>query len=156
MGKSVNLFIRLTYMLEEKSISAVSQDTAIPYTTLYNFAKGNRNLPEKWENVLYNAYARETYSRLRKLGYDVATASIRRYTSPEQLHMYSLSGRQNQELYTLFNVQRKNRDKTLTLKEAMQDESWQYYFERIGNAIKRRQDYIEKHPEREFKYPDRD
>lgn len=150
---SVNLFNRLSYMLEESSINSIVVDTGIPYTTLYEFSKQRRNLPSRYENVLYNAYSRDVYSRMKNLGYDTRQASLMRYKSPEFFHMRIASHAEKIELYTYFNVQRKFPDRKLSLKQAVESPYWKYYESSITKSIKQREKWLERHPEGEYKYP---
>lgn len=149
---SVNLFNRLSYMLEESSINSIVVDTGIPYTTLYEFSKQRRNLPSKYENVLYNAYSRDVYSRMRNLGYDTRQATLMRYKAPEFFHMRVASHAEKIELYTYFNVQRKFPDRKLTMKQAVESPYWKYYESSITKSIKQREKWLERHPEGEYKY----
>jgi hypothetical protein len=148
------LFTRFMFLRETRRVYNISQDTGIPYSTLYRYATRQAKLPAKWENNLYNAYARETYNRARQLGYDVATAKQRQYWNPQRWHLSSASNESRTTLYTYLNVKRKYPDETMTLKQATHKPEWASYFERISKAIKEREIWIKRHPEIEYKYAD--
>ncbi len=80
------MFNRLTYILKKVgNINQASILTGIPYTTLYNYAKGLRGLPNKWENNLYNSYTRTSYASLRYAGLNSYQANRFRWYSPERV-----------------------------------------------------------------------
>jgi len=149
MGK-VSIFNKLSFILDEKSINAVATETGIPYTTLYYYSKRTRNLPEKYENSLLAMYGREAYSRVRNLGYDVKTASTRRYWSPEKLNLTLGSDSEQIERYTFFNVSKNDPKHPKTLKEATQSEYWRYYHERITKSIQKRNKYLDEYGEEKW------
>jgi hypothetical protein len=155
MAKSnTPMFNKLSYILEETSINALANETGIPYTSLYYYSKGQRNLPSQYENSLFKAYNRAAYGRMRDKGYDVLTASKRSRWSPEKLHILEASEMEHVELYTLFNVQKYYPDRKLTLQEAMNTSEWSVYRERIERSIKQRQEWELTHPDEEYKYPE--
>jgi len=155
MAKSgTGLFNRLSYIAEEKSIYAISQETGIPYTSLYNFSRQKSSLPSKWENSLYNMYARETYGRMRLKGYDVATSKSRQYWSPEKIHIWQASEEERIELYTFFNLQKKFPNQKLSMTQALDTSLWEYYRDRISKAIYNRREWQRKHPGKDYPYPE--
>lgn len=79
-----SLLNRLQYMTSSGiSLNKISQDTEIPYSTLWYYANEQRNLPEKYENSLYNMYTRTAYSNLKAAGLNATQANRFRWYSPE-------------------------------------------------------------------------
>lgn len=147
MSKSSLLYNKLSYITEERTISSIATETGIPYTTLYYYNKKVRNLPSKYENALSSLYNRETYRRIRKVGYDVKTASSMRYWNPEKIHITLGSDLEIAQRYTFFNVRKIDPDNVKTLQDALKSDYWRYYFERITSSIQRRQKYIDENGE---------
>lgn len=80
------LSTRLTYITGSGiSLNRISNETEIPYSTLWYFANGQRNLPEKYENALYNMYTRTTYANLRESGLNSTQANRFRWYAPDSV-----------------------------------------------------------------------
>ena len=83
---------RIGYLLENMSQSHLSNITGIPKSTLSYVVNEVRELPTKYENVLYNTYRKQAYNRLRDAGASIVEAnrfksgSVARVHSVEKLY----------------------------------------------------------------------
>lgn len=80
---------RINYvLLKEKnltqniSINRASTESGIPYTTLYNFVKGLRDLPNKYNDTLSKYYRTNVYYNLRSTGANSIQSNRFRYSNP--------------------------------------------------------------------------
>jgi hypothetical protein len=151
-NQNYQMYNRLTFILDKNSVSSVSKETGIPYTTLYYYNKQERNLPSKYENALVQAYQRSVYAAYRELGYDVRTSQSRRYWNPEKVALTLGTDAEKIERYTLFNVMRIDPKKPKGLIEAMKSDYWRYYYEKIEASFKMRAEWKEKHPNEDGNY----
>jgi len=77
------LLNRLQYMTQSGlSLNKISQETEVPYSTLWYYANGQRNLPEKYENSIWNMYSRTAYSKLKEAGLNATQANRFRWYAP--------------------------------------------------------------------------
>lgn len=85
---------RINYILDVKlnytsniSISQASKETGIPYTSLYNFVRGNRDLPSKYNDTLTKYYNTNVYYNLRQTGLNSIQSNRFRYSNPEKVSL---------------------------------------------------------------------
>jgi len=80
------LYNRLNYILGSgKSLNQVSKETEIPYSTLWYYQNGQRNLPDKYENSIYNMYTRTSYAKLKEAGLNATQANRFRWYAPDSV-----------------------------------------------------------------------
>jgi hypothetical protein len=80
-----SLFSFLEFVKEEKTITKIAEESGIPYTTLYYYNTGVRNLPSQYEDTLRNYYGREAYRRLKASGASVTQSNRFRWYQPERV-----------------------------------------------------------------------
>lgn len=81
-----SLLNRLQYMTQSGlSLNKIAIETEVPYSTLWYYANGQRNLPEKYENALYNMYTRTAYANLKAAGLNAVQANRFRWYAPESV-----------------------------------------------------------------------
>jgi hypothetical protein len=80
----ISLALRqINYMLEEKSLSYVARSTGMSLNSLRQFTKKDSKLPQTVKTSITNAYNRESYGRLRDIGFSVEQARVYGRKIPE-------------------------------------------------------------------------
>lgn len=87
-------FDRLQYMLKTKTVSGISKETGIPYSSLYRMSKGEGDIMSKYNNDLRNAYSRTVYGNLRGEGFSSNQANRFRWYVPETVESYTMKWRE--------------------------------------------------------------
>lgn len=116
------LFDRLTFVLAKKNLNQISIESGIPYSTLWNYARGKANLPDKWETSLINTYNRQTYANMRDVGFSSIQANRFRWYSPTKVVTLEIKAREVLLQYTNYAIgQKAARENTMVTQKFIDD-----------------------------------
>ncbi len=73
---------QLTFVAGTRSDAWIAQETGIPRSTVGFVRRGERDLPDSYSNIMRNLYQRESYDRMKQIGFSAAQANRFRSYAP--------------------------------------------------------------------------
>lgn len=139
---------RLGYVAEQRSPGWIARETGIPRGALARLAEPGRIIPKQYETSLRNLYQRETYRRLRDVGFSFHQA--RRFSSyaPEAVGIKTLDMHLKIQDLTIGAIGKDRWERGVAEYAPIESDEWDEMYESIADAMRK-----SKKPWEELYYP---
>ena len=139
---------RLNYVAEQRSLGWIARESGIPRSALARLAEPGRIIPRQYETSLRNMYQRESYRRLREVGFSFHQA--RRFSShaPESVSIKTLDMHLIIQDLTIGAVAREHEEMGLPEYSPISADLWDEMYTDIRDSMQK-----SKKPWEDLKYP---
>ncbi len=83
---SKSSYNQLQFVKQTRSLNEIAKDAGIPYSTLWYYDRGERNLPVVYDNALRSYYGKEVVRRLKDVGVSSIQRERFRYSTPDKVN----------------------------------------------------------------------